>query len=258
MTSPVTLLTDALALDSARPRVTWYDDDTGERVELSGATLRTWVAKTSHLLAGELLAGPGTTVSVDLPRHWTAAIWWLAIDAVGAQRCDPTEPADVAVVGPHRLAQLPAADEIVAVSMRPMGAPFAEPLPALVHDYFDASRLQADDYPFGSAAPSPTGQRDAAAAADLASSWGLTSADRVLATGSWVEGDPAPAELFAPLAADASVVWVRNPSSAGFVQRLESEQVTAVLGTRSGQPAAPGIRVLAPVSVSFSRPPRPH
>jgi len=258
MTSPVTLLTDAVARDSARPRVTWYDDETGERVELSGATLRTWVAKTAHLLAGELLAGPGTTVSVDLPRHWTAAIWWLAIDAVGAKRCDPAGPCDVAVIGPHRLAQLPAADEIVAVSMRPMGAPFAEPLPALVHDYFDAARSQPDDYPFGSRATDPTGEQDAVRAAELARTWQLSSLDRVMAVGAWAGADPAVAELFAPLAADASVVWVRNPASATFVQRLESERVTAVVDTRSGEPPPPRIRVLAPVSVSFSRPPRPH
>ena len=45
--------------DPTRPLLTWYDDATGERTELSGATLANWVAKTANLLVDGLGLGPG-------------------------------------------------------------------------------------------------------------------------------------------------------------------------------------------------------
>jgi len=268
-TTPVALLLAATRSDGARPRVTWYDDATGERVELSGTTLATWVAKCAHFLTGDLGVDAGSLVSVDLPRHWTAAVWWLAIDAVGARPAHPGGEAAVAVIGPQRVHDLPPADEVVAVSMRPMGGPFTDALPPLVHDFFDAVRAQPDQYPFG-ASGSERVDTDRLAAArrgqQLAASWPLSSRDRLLAQGPWAvdvdsagaeSADPAGPELWAPLAADASVVWVRNPSTDRYVQRLESERVSAVLDTGSGQPPAPWVRVLTPGSVSFSRLPRP-
>ena len=45
-TFPV-LLAELLRADAGRPLVTFYDDATGERVELSVATYANWVAKTS-------------------------------------------------------------------------------------------------------------------------------------------------------------------------------------------------------------------
>src|SRR5690606_31992912 len=48
-------LTDALlepilrGSGSARPLITFYDDATGERIELSGVTTANWVAKTANL-----------------------------------------------------------------------------------------------------------------------------------------------------------------------------------------------------------------
>src|SRR5262245_66226190 len=47
------------AADPTRPLLTWYDDTTGERTELSGATLGNWVAKTANLLVDGVGAGPG-------------------------------------------------------------------------------------------------------------------------------------------------------------------------------------------------------
>ena len=61
---------------------------------------------------------------------------------------DASGPPDVAVVGPDRLAALPEAGEVVAVSLRPMGAPFADALPPLVHDFAVEVRSQPDHFPF--------------------------------------------------------------------------------------------------------------
>ena len=46
--TPADLLRSALAADPGRPLVTFYDDATGERVELSVATFANWVAKTAE------------------------------------------------------------------------------------------------------------------------------------------------------------------------------------------------------------------
>ncbi|MBI9114792.1 TIGR03089 family protein [Sanguibacter suaedae] len=71
------------AADPGRPRLTWYGTD-GERVELSGAVLANWVAKTTNLLVEELDAEPGTVVDVDLPPHWRTLVWALGTWQSGA------------------------------------------------------------------------------------------------------------------------------------------------------------------------------
>ncbi len=57
-----------MAADPVGPRITYYDDATGERIELSTVTLANWAAKTGNLLRDELGAGPGSRVAVLLPR----------------------------------------------------------------------------------------------------------------------------------------------------------------------------------------------
>ena len=63
-TEPLTTLSGAildpmLRADPVGPRITYYDDATGERIELSAVTLANWAAKTGNLLRDELGAGPG-------------------------------------------------------------------------------------------------------------------------------------------------------------------------------------------------------
>lgn len=82
--TPAEVLAALLRADPGRPRVTCYDDGTGERIELSAKTLANWVAKAANLLADDADAGPGTTVGLDLPAHWRAAYWALATWSVGA------------------------------------------------------------------------------------------------------------------------------------------------------------------------------
>src|SRR5919201_780724 len=64
------MLAAALAADAARPLLTWYDDANGERVELSGATLANWVAKSANLLVDGSGLAPGDPAGVRLPPHW--------------------------------------------------------------------------------------------------------------------------------------------------------------------------------------------
>ena len=81
------MLDPLLASDPAGPRITYYDDATGERIELSTATLANWAAKTGNLLRDELGAGPGSRVAVMLPAHWQTAavlfgVWWIGAEVV--------------------------------------------------------------------------------------------------------------------------------------------------------------------------------
>ena len=63
--------------------MTFYDDATGERVELSVATFANWVAKTANLLQDDLAAEPGDRLALLLPAHWQTAVWLLACSSVG-------------------------------------------------------------------------------------------------------------------------------------------------------------------------------
>jgi uncharacterized protein (TIGR03089 family) len=105
----------------AAPFLTYYDQATGERVELSGVTTANWVAKTSNFLVDELDVGPGGRVRIGLPSHWLRFVWLLSCWTVGAAVVD--DSADVGVSGPDLVADEP---QRVAASLRPLGARFAE------------------------------------------------------------------------------------------------------------------------------------
>ncbi|WP_308116681.1 TIGR03089 family protein, partial [Rhodococcus zopfii] len=105
----MTTLTDALldpilAADPAGPRITWYDDATGARIELSAVTLANWAAKTANMIRDEFGVLPGGRVAVLLPAHWqTAAVllgaWWAGADVV----LDADPEAELALVTADRL-----------------------------------------------------------------------------------------------------------------------------------------------------------
>jgi uncharacterized protein (TIGR03089 family) len=108
--------------DPARPFLTYYDDATGERVELSGVTTANWVAKTSNFLVDDLEAEPGTRVRLGLPSHWLRFVWALSCWSVGAAVVDTG--ADIGVSGPDLGADEPVR---LAASLRPLGGRFTEP-----------------------------------------------------------------------------------------------------------------------------------
>src|SRR5699024_831560 len=113
------------------------DESTTERVELSVATFANWVAKTANMLQDSLSADETTTVLIALPVHWETCVWMVAAWSVGCTVClDPADAAaDIAVVAPGGWKQVDGAEETVALSLRPMGARFTEPLPTGVIDY---------------------------------------------------------------------------------------------------------------------------
>ncbi|WP_157011798.1 TIGR03089 family protein, partial [Mycobacterium celatum] len=81
------ILDPMLRADPVGPRITYYDDATGERIELSAVTLANWAAKTGNLLRDELGAGSGSRVAVLLPTHWQTAavlfgVWWIGAEVL--------------------------------------------------------------------------------------------------------------------------------------------------------------------------------
>ena len=150
-TFPAALAT-LLRADAGRPLVTFYDDATGERIELSVATYANWVAKTAGLAQDELDAERGGLVLVDLPTHWLGAVWLGAAWSLGlAVTDDPAlaDDADLVVCGPDGVPTYAAhADRVpvVALSLRPLGGRFTEELPPGVTDYGAVVLAQPDAF----------------------------------------------------------------------------------------------------------------
>ncbi|GAA3514256.1 hypothetical protein GCM10022234_06370 [Aeromicrobium panaciterrae] len=105
--------------DASLPLLTYYDQSTGERVELSATTTANWVAKTSNFLVDDLDADGSTRIRIGLPTHWLRFVWILSAWNVGAAVVDSS--ADIGLSGPEL-----EADERhkVAASLRPLGGRF--------------------------------------------------------------------------------------------------------------------------------------
>ena len=238
--TPADLLRSALAADPGRPLVTFYDDATGERVELSVATFANWVAKTANLLQGDLAAEPGDRLALLLPAHWQSAVWLLACASVGVVAEVGGDPAgaDLVVSGPDTLdAARACKGERVALALRPLGGRFPQP-PAGFADYAVEVPGQGDRFaPFTPVDADGPGlvvggeefsyaELVARARADAA---GRGDGSRVLSGLGYDTWEGLSAGLFGALATGGSVVLCRNLdalSDAGLAQRVESERVT--------------------------------
>lgn len=213
----------ATAADPARPLLTWYDDGTGERVELSGLTLANWVAKTANLLVDGCGLGPGDAAEVRLPPHWqTAAVLlgcWSAGLSVG-----PT--GDVAFAAAP--VDTAAADRFL-LGLAPMGLPARGPLPPGWLDYVAEVRGHGDHFtpvtPVRPDQPALAGSthgdlvaRATARAGELA----IPAGGRVLIDAATF---PDPVDwLLAPLAAGASIVLCKDLDETARAGRAESER----------------------------------
>jgi uncharacterized protein (TIGR03089 family) len=229
------ILDPMLRADPVGPRITYYDDATGERIELSAVTLANWAAKTGNLLRDELGAGPASRVAVLLPAHWQTAavlfgVWWI-----GAEVILGGTSADVALCTTDRLNDADAAvgaGEVAVLSLDPFGRP-APDLPVGVTDYATAVRVHGDQIVAerrpGPALAGRSVDEVLAGCQQSAQATGLTATDRVLSAASWDEPDELIAGLLAVLAVGASLVQVANPDPTALPRRMETEKVTRVL-----------------------------
>lgn len=227
-----------LRADPVGPRITYYDDATGERIELSAVTLANWAAKTANLLRDELAAGPGSRVAVLLPPHWQTAavlfgVWWI-----GAEVVLDGGPAEVALCTADRLDEADSAvaggpnAEVAVLSLDPFGKP-APDLPIGVTDYATAVRVHGDQItPERSPGPALAGRSVAQVLAEceaVAATKGLTSNDRVLSSAPWDSPDELVDGLLAVMAVGASLVYVANPDPKTLQRRIDAEKVTRAL-----------------------------
>ena len=231
-----------LRADAARPFVTFYDDATGERIELSVATYANWVAKTASLAQDELDAERGGLVLLDLPAHWLGAVWLGAAWSLGLEVTDDpshVSEADLVVCGPAGVASYAQEAErvpVLALSLRPLGGRFTEPLPAGVVDYGAVVLAQPDaftayDPPEGGDAAwrSPTGTTTQSALLAEAGSAGVVEPGGRLLTSVSPTTREGLAVLLGPLLADAGLVLVRHPDASGWDARATQERATQVL-----------------------------
>ena len=236
-------LSSVVGHDPTAPLLTWYDDATGDRTELSGATLDNWVAKTANLLIDGAGLAPGDAVAVLLPPHWQTAAIVLGVSAAGLAVSFPgrPQPVDALFTTPSSAtssatgaADWPAADRY-ATGLLPLAMPLREVPPGYVDyvtevrnygDHFRGAPVAADDL----ALAGPVELSHLAVmrtATERAAELGITTGDRVLID-TRVYPDPAD-WLFAPLAAGASVVLCANLTTSRLAARAESEKVSVLL-----------------------------
>jgi uncharacterized protein (TIGR03089 family) len=225
------ILDPMLRADPVGPRITYYDDATGERIELSAVTLANWAAKTGNLLRDELGGGPASRVAVLLPAHWQTAavlfgVWWIGADVL----LDGSD-ADIALCTAERLDEADAtgASEVAVLSLDAFGRPAPE-LPIGVTDYATAVRVHGDQivaeqHP-GPALSGRSVEQVLDACQKTAAAKALTADDRVLSTASWSTADDVIDGLLSVLAVGGSLVHVANPDPAALPRRTETEKVT--------------------------------
>jgi len=212
--TPGDLLQSELRRDGSRPLLTWYDDATGERVELSVATAANWAAKTANLLSDEYGLEAGDALSLDPPSHWLTAVVvlgaWTAGVAVDLRKdaggAELRLPADAA----HFMRSvLPQPDALLAppASAADLGVRAAD----------DSLSLEALVRAAGSPPP----------AARVMSTMPLDVVDGLLAA------------LVVPLVAGGSCVLVASADPDRLAARADTERVTHVAGAD-----VPGLPVL--------------
>jgi uncharacterized protein (TIGR03089 family) len=230
----------AVRRDPTTPLLTWYDDATGDRTELSGATLDNWVAKTANLLVDGVGTGPGDSVAVLLPPHWQTAAVLLGAWSAGLAADLGPDPQPVEVLfttpGQVEIAAAWSTGDRYATGLLPLAAPLPQVPPGFI-DYTVEVRGFGDRF----VAATPVDGNDRAlagpieeshlsvcrAATERAAALGIKPGDRVLVD---ARAHPDPADwLLAPLLAGASIVLCGDLDPAKVESRARSEQVTLLL-----------------------------
>jgi uncharacterized protein (TIGR03089 family) len=239
MSHPVDLLRGALAAEPSRPLVTFYDDATGERVELSVKTFDNWVAKTANLLVDGLAADPGARVALALPVHWQTAVWLFACWSAGLTAIPVDEggipaDADIVAAAPDRLEAAAATGaEVVGLSLHALGAPLAE-CPPGVTDYAVEVRSYGDRFTAVTDADAPAVEiggevMSGAALVAAGEALGLPPGTRTLTTVSYATTEGLISGLIGPLTSQGSVIICQNLEQSRLDRRISLERATALV-----------------------------
>ncbi|BCY05813.1 TIGR03089 family protein [Actinoplanes sp. L3-i22] len=233
---------EAVRRDPAAPLLTWYDDATGDRAELSGATLDNWVSKTANLLVDGVGLGHGDAVSLLLPPHWQTAAILLGVSAAGlavdlADLGGDPQPVEALFTSPDRIERAAtwATTDRFVTGLLPLAMPLGE-LPAGYTDFVTEVRNYGDHFrgtpvdpaDRAFAGPVELSHQDVLdAAAERAGQLGFGAGDRVLID---VTIHPDPVDwLLAPLLVGASAVLCANLDESKLDARATAEKVSLVL-----------------------------
>jgi uncharacterized protein (TIGR03089 family) len=236
LTTPEALFDALLSADPGRPFVTYYDEATGERSELSRKSLANWVAKTHFLLLDELGLGVGDTALIALPPHWVSVPAILGCLTAGLSLASEGA-ADVAFVDLGRLdGPPPGIPDVYAIAPERAAVGLRD-LPGGVSDYVASVRPQPDKWAGVRLAADPgtpcvDGRTRAEAveeARSRAAELGASDGARLLSTRDWVGPADWVDALFVPLVTGGSVVFVRNADDAVVERRMEQERATVRL-----------------------------
>jgi uncharacterized protein (TIGR03089 family) len=232
------LLTRRIGVDPGRPLVTYYDLESGERVELSVTTYANWVAKMASLLADEHDLERGATLRLDLPPHWLGPVFLGAAWLLGLTVTVRDEP-DAVVTGPDGVGRwAPYADRIpvLACALLPMGVRFTEPLPAGLHDVGVEVWSQPDAFtPWDPPTGSDAATQGVTGGLTHDELWGQAAAGSSLSDGGRLLAVANPASpsglasFVEPFARNGSVVLVSAPSqlSGGPLDVSRLERIAA-------------------------------
>ncbi|GAA1108015.1 TIGR03089 family protein [Kribbella jejuensis] len=217
------LFAAAVRRDGAKPFLTYYDDATGERIELSAVTTANWVAKTANLLQDEYDVDSGDTVAIGLPPHWLGVVWALSTWSAGAALTSGT--GTLAITGPELAIR--GERETVASALLPLGGRFRDPLPDGVHDYGAEVYNHPDVFsPYDP--PTPTSPAYDELTHEQLIGTAEPVADRILTTRTLTDRDGVNL-LIGVIAGGGSIVLCRNLDASKLDRRVADEKVDRVL-----------------------------
>jgi uncharacterized protein (TIGR03089 family) len=234
---PEQAFAELLRTEPAHPFVTYYDEATGERTELSVKSLANWVAKTHHLLVDDLDLGVGDIALVATDAHWIAYPMLLGCLTAGlALTSEAAAQAAVAFVDPRHAALPDGVPDVYSLAPDSAAVGFRDAPPAGANDYVSAVRPQPDKWasvflPAAETDPCLGDETRAdvmTRARHRADELGLRTGARLLSTADWTGADAWRDALFVPLAIGGSAVLVRNASPQTLARRAEQERVDLV------------------------------
>jgi uncharacterized protein (TIGR03089 family) len=230
-TTPERQFAALLAADQSRPFVTYYDEQSGERSELSVKSLTNWVVKTHHLLTTELGLGVGDTAFVALPAHWISVPVLLGCLTAGLAINDET-PADVAFVTPESLGAARDVPDVFAIAPEAAALGLRGTVPQPAQDYVTAVRPHEDKWPSVQLPGSPADPcfpgRTRGEVAHLAAASGLPPGARVLTTRTWQSPQDWIDSVLAPVAVGGSLVIVANCADEDVIARRMDQERAAI------------------------------
>ncbi|QGU02701.1 hypothetical protein CKALI_09230 [Corynebacterium kalinowskii] len=218
------LLHNLLDTDPAAPRLTFYNESTGSRLDFSAITLDNWAAKVGNMLVEEFDLTTGDAIAIDLPPSWQAAAISLGALAAGIEVHFGDFPADVLFCGLDCAVSSDYAD-VAIVTEDPFGRGVAEigaQLPEGAVDFGPTVRFYGDQF-----------LPDTRTLAECLPEDYLTFSpgERVLSPG-WTDWESFARTALAPLACGGSAVIVSGPVSTDRLEKIsQAERITRRLSS---------------------------